>query len=159
VGPTCQTPCAAPGPPGSALLPRGCHAPRCSSALRTLSGLRVGVPTALPTKPRCPRRHLAVTSPQARVVLTACSPSPKPPPRSEAAPPLSEPCTDAAVAGLHRARRAMPPGAVVISAPPPLTPLPPHRRKTTAGHRSPTSSGERRRRARFLLLTVDKELR
>jgi hypothetical protein len=30
VGPTCQTPCAAPGPRGSALLLRGCHAPRRS---------------------------------------------------------------------------------------------------------------------------------
>jgi hypothetical protein len=52
-GLTCQLPLSVPGPPISAPSPHGCHTPAScrSCALRALSGLRVGVPTALPTAP------------------------------------------------------------------------------------------------------------
>jgi hypothetical protein len=68
VGPTCQTTRAAPGLHGSAPLPRGCHVPRRSSALKALSGLRAGVPTLTPiARPHAsplappPRSHVART--------------------------------------------------------------------------------------------------
>jgi hypothetical protein len=46
VGPTCQTPLSAPGPPGSAPLPCGCPATHRARALNALSGPHAGVPTA-----------------------------------------------------------------------------------------------------------------
>jgi hypothetical protein len=78
VGPTCQTLHAAPGPPGSALLPRGCHAPRHASALKAMSGPRASVLTSSsrPRRRRCLNR-LAQSVPIA-LVPTAPSPGPKP---------------------------------------------------------------------------------
>jgi hypothetical protein len=70
VGPTCQTPCAAPGPLGSAPLPRGCRAPRRSSALKVLPGTRVGVPTA-PSRPRRVRHPPDSLAPRTTVPTVA----------------------------------------------------------------------------------------
>jgi hypothetical protein len=142
VGPTCQTPLSVPGPPGSAPLPRGFHAPCHSSALKALSGPRVGVPTA-PFRPAVRNRRRRLTS--ARPILTA------PSPLSEAAPP---PCpnpaaiwpSDAVVSFVHGERRPSSPLAVLRpwsveltfpslltgAGPPPATVAPPRRRNTAA---------------------------
>jgi hypothetical protein len=56
VGLTCQMPRAVPGPPGSAPLPGGCHAPHRSRALRPLSGPRAGCRDSLAPPARTPRR-------------------------------------------------------------------------------------------------------
>jgi hypothetical protein len=86
MGPTCQAPLSAPGPAGSAPLPRGCHALRHTRALNAMSGPPAGVPTAsccsdrAPFRPhhrRCPNR---LASPRP-VPIT-------PSPLSEATPPL-----------------------------------------------------------------------
>jgi hypothetical protein len=59
---TCQTPLSAPDPPGSAPLPRGCHAPRRACALNVLSRPRAGVPIAQrrSDRPRSDRAAAAV---------------------------------------------------------------------------------------------------
>jgi hypothetical protein len=97
VGPTYQTPLSTPGPPGSAPLPHGCHVPRRSSALSTLSGPRTGVPTApvptgclkitaaLPTPPRLARS-------KANHHCSAASPIASTPTVSGAEPPLTVFC-------------------------------------------------------------------
>jgi hypothetical protein len=75
VGPTFQTPLSAPGLPGRAPLPRGCHTPRRSSALSTLSGSRVGVPTA-PVSTGCPKIAAALPPmPPHLAVLTTLVPT------------------------------------------------------------------------------------
>jgi hypothetical protein len=96
VGPTCQTPHAAPGPRGSTSLPCGCHVPRSSRALKALSGPRVGVPTApsRPSRPPPARRlapcavaptaHVPTIAVQNRVSRTVVVP-PWPPRRSPVA--------------------------------------------------------------------------
>jgi hypothetical protein len=82
VGPTCQTPRAAPGLPGSVPLPRGCHVPRRSNTLKALSGPRAVVPTA-PFRPAVrkspPRYRCCLASPVSIVLIpTVPPPGPKP---------------------------------------------------------------------------------
>jgi hypothetical protein len=76
VGPTCQTPLSMPGPPGSAPLPRGCHAPCSARALNVLSRPRAGVPTAqrCSDRPRSDRAAAAVRTALRCPVSTAPSP-------------------------------------------------------------------------------------
>jgi hypothetical protein len=142
VGPTCQTPLSASGPPGSAPLPRGCHTPRHACVLNALSGPRAGVPTA-------PRRF-------DRVVAAVRTASPRPVPTApsllcEAAPP---PCpnpavvwpSDAVASFVHGERRSSSPLAVLrpwsiqltspsllpVAGPPPATVARPRRKNATA---------------------------
>jgi hypothetical protein len=115
VGPTCQTPLSAPGLPGSAPLPRGCHVPRRTRALNALSGPRAGVPTA-------PRRsdwlseppRLAPSRPRRR-----CCPKPR-----------RRPCLKLV------AVRPSPPSrdssTVSVAGPPPATVAPPRRKNAAA---------------------------
>jgi hypothetical protein len=115
VGPTCQPPLSAPGPPGSAPLPRGCHVPRHACALNALSRPRVGVPTAQrrSDRPRSDRAAAAVRIASPRPVLTT------PSPLSEATPP---PClnhvavrpSSAVVSFIHCERRPSLPLAVSL---------------------------------------------
>jgi hypothetical protein len=97
VGPTCQTSRAAPGPRGSAPLPRGCHAPCSSRTLKALPGPRADVPTA-PSRPsRPPPDRLApdcLAPPARRLAPRAAVPiePPSRPPRSEAASLGPSPC-------------------------------------------------------------------
>jgi hypothetical protein len=74
--PPCQTPRAAPGPPGSAPLPHGCHAPRRSHATAVGTAgrppARLAPLVARPTASRCPSLALPLVPPSQ-------------PPRSEAA--------------------------------------------------------------------------
>jgi hypothetical protein len=142
VGPTCQTPLSAPGPPGSALLSRGCHVPRRARALNVLSGPRAGVPTA-PRRSDWSRSDRLSEPP--RPVPTA------PPPLSEATPPsMSEarhcPAVPTVVRFVHGERRPSPPLVVFrpwsveltspsllpIAGPLPTTIAPPHRKNTGA---------------------------
>jgi hypothetical protein len=136
VGPTCQTPHAAPGPRGSASLPRGCHVPRSSRTLKALSGPRAGVPTA-PSRTRCPpasRRPLAVSP---------LAPSPRQrtsrPPRSEAASPGPSSCRPS-----HLAARPSPTCRAAVPAPvshPSPRPSPVRRCRVVVG--SPCSAAMR----------------
>jgi hypothetical protein len=135
VGPTCQTPLSAPGPPGSALLPRGCHAPRHARMLNALSGPRADVPTA-------PRRPNRLASPRPDCAIT----------RSEAdhrcpsAPTTIVRPSDAVASFIHGERRLSSPLAVLhpwsveptspsllpVTGPPPATVAPPHRKNFAA---------------------------
>jgi hypothetical protein len=83
VGPTCQTPRTAPGPPGSTSFSHGCHALRRSSTLKALSGPRAGVSTA-PFRPRrchCPNRLASPvpTTSSPRLKPTVAVREPRPP--------------------------------------------------------------------------------
>jgi hypothetical protein len=142
VVPTCQTPLSTPGPPGSAPLPRGCHASCRTRALNALSGPRAGIPTAQ----RCSdRAAAAVRTASPRPVPTV------PPPLSEAMPlSVSEahrcPAVSAVPRFIHGERRSSPPLAVFrpwsveltspsllpVAGPPPATVAPPRRKNATA---------------------------
>jgi hypothetical protein len=156
VDPTCQPPLSVPGPPGSAPLPRGCHAPCCVHALNVPSGPRAGVPTA---QRRSNRAAAAVRTASPRPVLTAPSPLSKATP-----PPCLNPVivwpSSAVVSFVHGERRPSLPLAVslpwsveltfpsllTVAGPLPATVAPSHRKKC-------------RRRAGVLPLTVDEKLR
>jgi hypothetical protein len=125
-------PLSAPGPPSSAPLPRGCHAPRRSSALNALSGPRAGVPTApfRPHRRRCPNR-LALPRPNHTAAMSeSCAVRP----------------SDAVASFIHGDRRPSSPLAVLhswsveltfpsllpVAGPPPATVDPPHRKSAAA---------------------------
>jgi hypothetical protein len=125
-------PLSAPGPPSSAPLPRGCHAPRRSSALNALSGPRAGVPTApfRPHRRRCPNR-LALPRPNHTAAMSeSCAVRP----------------SDAVASFIHGDRRPSSPLAVLhswsveltfpsllpVAGPPPATVDPPRRKSAAA---------------------------
>jgi hypothetical protein len=152
VGPTCQTPLSAPGPPGSAPFPRGCHAPRRSSALSTLSGPRAGVPIA-PIPTGCPKIAAALPTPPRLTVPTALIPT-APSPGSK--PTITVRVPRPSLSGRLRRRkhahgeRSRAPSHRFSSVEHRAhLPLPPPHRRTAAGHRSPTSLEKLRRRAGF----------
>jgi hypothetical protein len=154
VGPTCQTPVSAPGPPGSAPLPRGCHAPCRARALNALSGPCAGVLTA-------PRR-----SDHAAAAVRTASPHPIPTVLSPLSEAVSPPCpnpaavrpSDVIASFVHVERRPSSPLTVLrpwsveltfpslltVVGPPPATVAPPRQKNaTTEPVSSPSPSMKR----------------
>jgi hypothetical protein len=142
VGPNCQTPLSAPGPPSSVPLPRGCHESRRACALNALSGPCAGVSTA---QRHFDRATAAVRTASPRPVLTAPSPLSK-----AALPPCPNPVavrsSDAVASFVHGERRpslplvvSLPwsvrltfPSLLTVAGPPPATVAPPRQKNAAA---------------------------
>jgi hypothetical protein len=140
VGLTCQTSLTALGPPASAPLPRGCHAPRRFSTSKALSGPRAGVPTApfRPRRRRCTNRLASpvpiAPSPGLKSIVAVRAPRP----------PLSRRlCRREHIHGECRSSSPLAvlrpwsveltfPSLLAVAGPPPATVAPPHRKNAAA---------------------------
>jgi hypothetical protein len=133
-------PRAAPGPPGSAPLLCGCHAPRRSSALNALSGPRVDVPSASfrPRRHRYPNRLSSLIptmpSPGLKLTVTVRAPRPSLSNRLRRHEHVHSECRPSSpLAILHPWSVELTfPSLLAIAGPLPATVAPPHRKNSAA---------------------------